>query len=74
MDKSDYLAEISKRLTKMFRASKEGYKIPDIDRHRLEGFMHAGIFMQIATPAEISRISDAPGLDGVVNIFLFLVE
>jgi len=24
--------------------------------------------------AEISQISDAPGLDGVVNIFLFLVE
>jgi len=25
-------------------------------------------------PAEISQVSNAPGLDGVVNLFLFLVE
>lgn len=56
MDKSDYLAEISNRLTKLFKASKEGYKIPDIDRHRLEGFMQAGIFVKIATPAEMSKL------------------
>lgn len=56
MDKSDYLAEINNRLTKLFKASKEGYKIPDIDRHRLEGFMQAGIFMKIATPAEMSEL------------------
>lgn len=56
MDKSDYLAEISNRLNKMFRASKEGYKIPDIDRHRLEGFIHVGSFMKITTPAEMSKL------------------
>ena len=56
MGKNDYLAEISSRLDKMFRASKEGYKIPDIDRHRLEGFMHAGIFMEIVTPAKMSKL------------------
>jgi len=56
MDKKDYLAEISNRLSKMFKASKEGYKIPDVDRHRLEGFMQAGIFIKIATPVEISKL------------------
>jgi hypothetical protein len=56
MDKSDYLTEVNNRLNKLFRASKEGYKIPDIDRHRLEGFMQAGIFMKIATPAEMSKL------------------
>ena len=56
MDKSDYLAEISNWLTKLFKASKEGYKIPDIDRHRLEGFMQAAIFVKIATPAEMSKL------------------
>ena len=56
MDKNDYLAEVTKRLTKLFRASKEGYKISDMDRHRLEGFIHAGIFMKIATPAEMSQL------------------
>ena len=56
MDKNEYLTEVNKRLTKLFRASREGYKIPDIDRHRLEGFMQAGIFMGIATPAEMSKL------------------
>ena len=56
MDKNEYLTEVNKRLTKTFRASKEGYKIPDIDRHRLEGFMQAGIFMEISTPAEMSEL------------------
>jgi hypothetical protein len=56
MDKNDYLAEVSRRLTQLFKASKEGYKIPDIDRHRLEGFMQAGIFMKVATPAEMSKL------------------
>ena len=42
MDKSKYISEVKNRLTRMFNASKEGYIIPDIDRHRLEGFMQPG--------------------------------
>ena len=56
MDKKEYLDEVNKRLTRLFRASKESYKIPDIDRHRLEGFIHAGIFMKIATPTEMAEL------------------
>ena len=56
MDKSDYMAEIRNRLNKIFRASAEGYKVPDIDRHRLEGFMQAGVFLKIVTPAEMTRL------------------
>ena len=56
MDKKEYLDEVNKRLTRLFKASREGYKIPDIDRHRLEGFLHAGIFMKITTPAEMSAL------------------
>ena len=56
MDKSDYMAEIQNRLNKIFRASAEGYKVPDIDRHRLEGFMQAGVFLKIATPAEMTSL------------------
>jgi hypothetical protein len=40
-------------------------KIGWIDR--LEGAI-------LGVSAEISQISDAPGLDGVVNIFLYLLE
>ena len=56
MDKKEYLAEVNKRLTRLFKASKEGYKIPDIDRHRLEGFMQAGIFMKITTSTEMAEL------------------
>ena len=56
MDKKEYLDEVNKRLTRLFKASKGGYKIPDIDRHRLEGFLQAGIFMKITTPAEMSEL------------------
>ena len=56
MDKSDYMAEIHNRLNKIFRASAEGYKVPDIDRHRLEGFMQAGVFLKIVTPAEMTGL------------------
>ncbi len=56
MDKHDFLSEVREQLTKKYRASKEGYKIPDIDRHRLEGFIHAGIYMEIVTSAEMSEL------------------
>ena len=56
MDKSDYMAEIQNRLNKIFRASAEGYKVPDIDRHRLEGFMQAGVFLEIAAPTEMTSL------------------
>lgn len=56
MDKSDYLKEVGERLNKVFRASKEGYTIPEIERHRLEGFIQAGVFMKVATQAEMSKL------------------
>jgi hypothetical protein len=58
MEKKDYLAEISNQLNKLFKASKEGYTSADIDRHRPEGFMHAGVFMEIVTPAEMSALME----------------
>jgi hypothetical protein len=56
MDKNDFITEVSDRLNKVFRASKEGYKIPSIERHRLEGFIQAGVFMKVATQAEMSKL------------------
>ena len=58
MNKSDYLTEVSDRLNKMFRASIEGYKIAAIDRHRLEGFMQAGIFMKVTTLGEMTNLME----------------
>jgi len=56
MDKSEYIAEVKKRLVWIFKASKEGYKIPDMERHRLEGFMYAGVFLGLATQAEMRTL------------------
>ena len=52
MDKERFIAEVSKRLTKLFRASKEGYKIAESERHRLEGFIQAGIFLKLLSMDE----------------------
>ncbi len=56
MDKSEYIAEVKKRLVWIFKASKESYKIPDMERHRLEGFMYAGVFLRLATQAEMRTL------------------
>ena len=56
MDKSEYIAEVKKRLVWIFKASKESYKIPNMVRHRLEGFMYAGVFLGLATQAEMRAL------------------
>ena len=58
MNKVDFINEVEKRLNQIFSASKEGYKSSPEDRHRLEGFMHAGVFMGIATNAELAEFMD----------------
>ena len=47
MNKDEFLHEVEKRLSKMFTASKEGYKAAPVERHRLEGFMQAGGFIGV---------------------------
>ena len=56
MDKERFITEVTNRLTQLFRASKEGYKVSESERHRLEGFIQAGIFMQVATSHEMSQL------------------
>ncbi|WP_430459706.1 hypothetical protein ACQUQU_10860 [Thalassolituus sp. LLYu03] len=59
MNRDDYLHEVSERLTRMFRASREGYKAPAPDRHRLEGFMQAGVFMGLVSQQELAAQMEA---------------
>ena len=58
MNKENYLNEVEKRLNQIFSASKEGYKSSPEQRHRLEGFMHAGVFMELVTSAELAESMD----------------
>jgi len=56
MNKDKYLNEVEKRLNQIFTASKEGYKASPVERHRLEGFMAAGVFMGLVTNAELAKV------------------
>lgn len=41
--------ELVRRIERMCRASKEGYKASALERHRLEGFIEAGVFLGLTT-------------------------
>lgn len=58
MDKDQYLAEVESRLRRMFSASKSGYKTPAVDRHRLEGFMQAGVFFGLTDNRELTQLME----------------
>ena len=58
MNREHYLSEVEKRLNRLFLASKEGYKLSQVDKHRLEGFMNAGVVMGFASNAELSVLMD----------------
>ncbi len=56
MNKEKYLNEVEKRLRLMFQASREGYKVVPVERHRLEGFMRAGVFMGVVSNEELAAL------------------
>ena len=59
MDNSEkFIQEVEKRLHNLFSASKDGYKIPDVERYRLTGFIHAGVFMGVATNIEMHDLME----------------
>jgi hypothetical protein len=58
MNREKYLNEVEKRLNRIFAASKEGYKVSPVERHRLEGFMAAGVFMGLVTNTELAKVMD----------------
>jgi hypothetical protein len=58
MSKEMYLSEIEKRLSRHFSASRDGYKIPASERHRLEGFMQGAVFMDLVTNSELAELME----------------
>ena len=52
-DTDRFKNEVERRFTAMFKASKEGFKAPDIERQRLAGFIQTGVFLGLATNAEM---------------------
>lgn len=58
MDKQRFLNEVDKRLTKLSSASKQGYPPSPLERHRLEGFMEAGVYLGLVTPQELIDLKE----------------
>ena len=58
MNKDKYINEVDKRLSQLFLASKEGYKATPVERHRLEGFMNAGVVMGLVSNSELAALMD----------------
>lgn len=54
----EYIDEVSNRFSRLFSASKAGYKVPDAERHRLEGFIQAGIYLELATNPELKELME----------------
>ena len=63
MNKGEFLNEVEKRPSKMFTASKEGYKSAPVERHRLEGFMQAGVFIGLVSNAALSELMESVHLN-----------
>src|SRR5690606_29870531 len=58
MDKDSYRAEIKLCLRSYFSASWDGYMASAENRHRLDAFMLAAVFMRLATSAELDRVME----------------
>lgn len=63
MDKTAYIQEIEQRLQRHFQLSKDGYKPPAEDRHRLEGFIQGAMFMGFATRDELAQLMEKAHLN-----------
>jgi len=60
MDNSEkFIQEVKRRFLTLFNASKGGYKLPDVERHRFTGFIHAGVFMEITSNKEMHDLMEA---------------
>lgn len=58
IDREHFLAEVEARLRRLFSSSKSGYRASAMDRHRLEGFMQAGVFMGLCNNQELSTLME----------------
>ena len=59
MTQESFASEVERRLLKIFRASKEGYKSTEVERRHLEGFIQAGVFLKVTTNDEMKQLIDS---------------
>ncbi len=57
--KEKFIAELRQQLYDSLSAAKAGQKISAEDKYRCEGFMQAGIVMELVTDDEVSKLIDS---------------
>lgn len=63
MHRETFLKEVERRFTQLFKVSKSGHPIPPAERHRLQGFMQAGVFMELCNRSELNEIMERTHLE-----------
>ncbi|SDZ82960.1 hypothetical protein [Microbulbifer marinus] len=58
IDRVHFLTEVDARLARMFSANRCGYRTPAVERHRLEGFMQAGVFLGLSNNLELAELME----------------
>ena len=58
MNKSRFIREVTRQLEALYRATKSGVEQGAKVKHRCEGFMQAGEFLQIVTKEELTDIME----------------
>jgi transcriptional regulator NrdR family protein len=56
MMKEKFLTALRKQLHEAFTAAKSGMKVSAEDKYRCEGFMQAGIEMEVVTDDEVAKL------------------
>ncbi|WP_299597443.1 hypothetical protein [uncultured Microbulbifer sp.] len=63
MQQDKFIQQVSRRLHRLFTNSKLGVRIPPVERHRLEGFMQAGVFFGFSSKNELAEMIENIHID-----------
>lgn len=63
MNKEPFMKEVERRFIQLFKVSKSGHPIPPVERHRLQGFMQAGVFMELCNRSELNEVMERTHLE-----------
>ncbi len=58
MDAAGFVQEVETRFRQQFKLMKAGYKSSAQERHRLEGFIQAGVFMELVSRTQMQALMD----------------
>ena len=53
LHKGKFINEVKHRIKTIFNSSKGGYRVLDVEKNRVEGFMQAGVFLGIISNGEL---------------------